>query len=322
MKLPTWSKLLICALAFGASSALAADYPTRMVRVVVPSTPGTAPDIITRLVAERLAKRMGQPVVVENKPGGNGIVGMNELLNTKPDGYTLGIFHAAAAVTTPVMYKAATFDVERDTDIVATIAYTPMMLVANTDAPYKTLADVLQAAKAQPDEIVLGNPTRGSVPHLSAEMMGQMAGATFRHISFGGTTQAVQATVGGDTPVYIDGIAPLVPLVQSGRLRALAVTADTELPGLEGIPLAKDTVPDMVVKGWFALLAPKGTPGPVLDRLHADIQQILAEPDFVARLKELGTYPMAESRQQAQTFVQNEKKLWREVITEAGVKAE
>ncbi|WP_439687277.1 Tricarboxylate transport protein TctC [Cupriavidus oxalaticus] len=308
--------------AAAAAAATAAPYPEKIVRIVVPSIAGSAPDIIARQVAERLTSVWKQQVIVENKPGGNGIVAMGALKQSAPDGYTLGIFHAAAAVTTPVMYKEAKFDIQRDTEVAATLAYTPMMFVADPKSGYTTLAEVLKAGKARPDDVTIGSPTRGSVPHLTAEMMGQLQQARFRQVSFSGTTQAIQAVVKGDVPVYVDGIAPLVPLVRSGRLKALAVTADTTLPGLEGIPLAKDAAPGLVAKGWFAVFAPKGTPVAVLDAINAAVGTVLSQPAFVERLKELGTYPMPQNRQQGERFVQAEKLRWEKVIRDAGVKAE
>ncbi|WP_444635017.1 Bug family tripartite tricarboxylate transporter substrate binding protein [Cupriavidus oxalaticus] len=314
--------LLLLAGLTATASANAAAYPDKMVRIVVPSIAGSAPDIIARQVAERLTAAWKQQVIVENKPGGNGIVAMSALRQSAPDGYTLGLFHAAAAVITPMMYKEAKFDIQRDTEVASTLAYTPMMFVADPKAGYQSLADVLKAGKASPDDIAIGSPTRGSVPHLTAEMMGQLQKTKFRQISFSGTTQAIQAVVKGDVPVYVDGIAPLVPLVRSGRLKALAVTSDTALPGLDGIPLAKDVAPGLVVKGWFALFAPKGTPAAVLDEVNAAVSRTLAQPAFVERLKELGTYPMAQGREPSARFVQAEKMRWERVIQEAGVKPE
>ncbi|MBP0624845.1 Bug family tripartite tricarboxylate transporter substrate binding protein [Cupriavidus consociatus] len=303
-------------------AAHGASYPDRIVRIVVPSIAGSAPDIIARQVAERLTATWKQQVIVENKPGGNGIVAMSALRQSAPDGYTLGLFHAAAAVVTPMLYKEAKFDIQRDTEVAATLAYTPMMFVTDPKSGYRSLADVLKAGKAHPDDIAIGSPTRGSVPHLTAEMMGQLQKAKFRQISFSGTTQAIQAVVKGDVPIYVDGIAPLVPLVKSGRLKALAVTSDTELPGLDGIPLAKDVAPGLVAKGWFAVFAPKGTPGAVLDEVNAAVGRTLAQSVFVDRLKDLGTYPMAQSRAESARFVQAEKVRWEKVIQDAGVKAE
>ncbi len=149
---------------------------------------------------------------------------------------------------------------------------------ADLKAGYQSLADVLKAGKARPDDITIGSPTRGSVPHLTAEMMGQLQKTKFRQVSFSGTTQAILAVVKGDVPVYVDGIAPLVPLVRSGRLKALAVTSDTALPGLDGIPLAKDVAPGLIAKGWFAVFAPKGTPVAVLDEINRAVSSSLAQP--------------------------------------------
>lgn len=315
-------RLLLLAGLTAVASANAATYPDKMVRIVVPSIAGSAPDIIARQVAERLTAVWKQQVIVENRPGGNGIVAMSALRQSAPDGYTLGIFHAAAAVTTPMMYKEAKFDIQRDTDVAATLAYTPMMFVADPKAGFQSLADVLKAGKARPDDIVIGSPTRGSVPHLTAEMMGQLQMTKFRQVSFSGTTQAIQAVVKGDIPIYVDGIAPLVPLVRSGRLKALAVTSDTALPGLDGIPLAKDIAPGLVAKGWFAVFAPKGTPVAVLDEINAAVGTSLAQPTFIDRLKDLGTYPLPQSREQGVRFVQAEKVRWEKVIRDAGVKPE
>ncbi|AGW92928.1 MULTISPECIES: Bug family tripartite tricarboxylate transporter substrate binding protein [Cupriavidus] len=314
--------LLLLAGFSAAATANAAGYPGKMVRIVVPSIAGSAPDIIARQVAERLTATWKQQVIVENRPGGNGIVAMSALRQSAPDGYTLGLFHAAAAVITPMMYKEAKFDIQRDTEVAATLAYTPMMFVADPKAGYQSLADVLKAGKARPDDITIGSPTRGSVPHLTAEMMGQLQKTKFRQVSFSGTTQAIQAVVKGDVPVYVDGIAPLVPLVRSGRLKALAVTSDTALPGLDGIPLAKDVAPGLVAKGWFAMFAPKGTPVAVLDEINRAVSSSLAQPAFIERLKDLGTYPMAQGREQSARFVQAEKVRWEKVIQDAGVKPE
>lgn len=317
--------LLLAGFSVAATASAAANattYPDKMVRIVVPSIAGSAPDIIARQVAERLTAAWKQQVIVENRPGGNGIVAMSALRQSAPDGYTLGLFHAAAAVITPMMYKEAKFDIQRNTEVAATLTYTPMMFVADPKAGYQSLADVLKAGKARPDDVTIGSPTRGSVPHLTAEMMGQLQKTKFRQVSFSGTTQAIQAVVKGDVPVYVDGIAPLVPLVRGGRLKALAVTSDTALSGLDGIPLAKAVAPGLIAKGWFAMFAPKGTPVAVLDEINRAVSSSLAQPAFIERLKGLGTYPMAQGREQSARFVQAEKAPWEKVIQGAGVKPE
>lgn len=302
--------------------ASAAAYPRKIVRIIVPSIAGSAPDIIARQMAERLAAAWRQQVIVENRPGGNGIVAMNALRQSAADGHALGLFHAAAAVITPRMYKEAKFDIPRDAEVVSTLAYTPMMFVAHPRAGYQGLAEVIRAGKASPEDIAIASPTRGSVPHLTAEMLGQLNKVRFRQVSFNGSAQAIQAVVNGDVPVYVDGIAPLLPLVRAGRLRALAITSDLALPGLESFALAKDTAPGLVAKGWFALFAPRGTPSAVLDIVNAAVGSTLRQVAFIERLQELGTYPMAWDIAHSTRFVVQEKERWGRVIEAAGVQPE
>lgn len=315
----TCATLLLTA---AAAAAQAQTFPEKLVRFIAPTAPGSAPDIITRLIADRLSKRWDHQVIVENRPGGNGIIGMNYLTRAKPDGYTIGMFHAAAAVTTPFLYEAAKFDIERDTDIVATLGYTPMILVTTPESRFKSFADVLNARSGEDSDLVVGSPTRGSIPSLTVYLMGQLSQHEFRQVSFSGTSQALQTLIKGDIPAYIDGVAPLVPLIRAGKLVPLAISAYKRLPGFEKIPLAKDSVPGLTATGWFALFAPKGTPESVLDTIHGAVNEILQDPDFQARLAELGTFPMIESRADASRFVSEEKIRWKEVIKDAGIKAE
>lgn len=322
MQAYSWLTGIVMSLALS-SMGQAQTYPDKPVHFIAPTAPGSAPDIITRLVADKLGQLWGQPVITENRPGGNGIIGMNYLTRSKPDGYTLAMYHAAAAVTTPYLYEAAKFDIERDTELVATLAYTPMLLVTTPNTAYKSITDLLNAAKTgEASDLVIGSPTRGSIPSLSVYLMGQQAQRDFRQISFSGTSQALQTLIKGDIPVYIDGVAPLVPLVRSGKLVALGISADRKLPGFEKVPLIKDIVPGVVTSGWFAVFAPKNTPASVLERLHVSINQVLQDPEVQDRLAGLGTFVMTQSREQGRAFVHAEKKKWGEVIGKANVKAE
>lgn len=324
MRLHQWLTGMAVAVSCAASlAAQASPFPDKPVRFIAPTAAGSAPDIITRLVADKLGQRWGQPVIVENRPGGNGIIGMNALTRADADGYTLAMFHAAAAVTTPFLYQAAKFDIERDTDVVATLAYTPMMLVTTPGTPYRTVADLVAAAKGgESSDLVIGSPTRGSIPSLSVYLMGQLSGRDFRQVSFSGTSQALQTLIKGDIPVYIDGVAPLVPLVRAGKLIPIAMSADQTLPGFENIPLVGATLPGMVTSGWFAVFAPKGTPASVLDSLHGAINEVLQAPDVQGRLADIGTFPMIKTRSEAGSFVHEEKAKWGGVIAKAQVKAE
>lgn len=300
-----------------------AQFPDKLVRLIAPTAPGSAPDIVSRMLAESLGRQWHHQVIVENRPGGNGIVGMNTLTREPADGYTLGMFHAAAAVTTPFLYQAAKFDIERDTEVVATLGYTPMMLVTKPGSPYRSINDLVKAAtNGEQSDLVIGSPTRGSIPSLSIYLLGLQSKRNFRQVSFSGTSQALQALMVGDISVYVDGVAPLVPLVQSGKLRAIALSASEPLPGFESVPQIKDSIPGVVTSGWFSIFAPKGTPAPVLDRIHSSINKTLTDPKFVESLAGLGIFPMALSRTDAQQFIRNEKTMWGKVIKHANIKAE
>lgn len=312
---------LAAALALGAP-AHAQPYPHKMVRVYVSSAPGSAPDIMARLVGDTLSKGLGQTVLVENKVGAGGIVVMNALKAAPADGYTIALVQAAVATVTPLTYKSATYDIERDFETIGTVGVTPMMFAAHPGFPARTLGEAIAVATAKPDTVAIGNPTRTSIPHLANELLSAKTGAKFQQVPFSGTPQGVQSVLSGVISLYTDGVAPLIPLVKGDKLKALAVASDTVLPGLEGIPLAKDTVPGLVVYGWFTLHAPKGTPAPVLQRLNAELNQALKRPEVVARLQDLGTYPRISTLSESADFVRHQKTLFGGVVKSMGLQPE
>lgn len=304
------------------AAALAQAWPAKPIRMIVSTSAGTAPDIIARLVADKLDKSLNQRFLVDNRPVAQGVVAVDQLKRSPADGYTIALLQAAAAVVTPYTYKGANYDIERDLDTIAMVAYSPMLFVATPKGGARTLAELVAAGKSKPGAIALGNPTRASIPHIAGELLGQRTGARYQQVSFNGTTKAVQALLAGDIDFYVDGAPPLLPFVKSGKMIALAVAADRQLPGFEGIPLAKETIPDFVVNGWFVIVAPKGLPPAILARLNTEINAALALPDVVQRFADLGTYPMTGSAEEAARFVRSEKALFSKALAEAGVQPE
>jgi len=197
-----------------------------------------------------------------------------------------------------------------------------MLFVANPKSGIKTLGDLLAQAKGKPDELTLGSPSRGSVPHLSGELLEQMSGVRIRNVPMGTSGQAIQAVVGGDTQVSVDGIAPLLPLVRAGRMQALAVTSNRVLPGLEGFPLARDTVPGLDLSGWFMLFAGKGTPPARIQALNEAVNAALKSPALIQKLQTTATYPVGGSVAEARQFLAREKKMWAGAARQAGLQAE
>ena len=303
----------------GFATGAIANKPLTM---VVPSAAGSAPDIVARLLGDELQSRLNQPVVIENRPGAGGIVATMAAKSAPADGNTVLLAQAAVVTLTPLLYRAAKYDMEKDFETVAVVADTPMLFVANPKAGIKSLGDLIAHAKAKPDELTLGSPSRGSVPHLSGELLEQFTGVRLRNVPMGTSGQAIQSVVGGDTQVSVDGIAPLLPLVKAGRMQALAVTSRDVLPGLEGLPLAKDTVPEMVLSGWFMLFAGKGTSAARVKALNEAVNAALKSPQLIQKLQVSATYPVGGSVQDARSFLVREKKLWAGAAQKAGLQAE
>ncbi len=302
-----------------AQTATTGSYPSKPVRVYVPAGAGSSLDIITRIVSDRLAKNLGQPFIVENKPGAGGIINMNALRRMPADGYTLTLIQGSVAAITPFLYKEATFDSEKDFEVIGTIATTPMLFAANASFPAKTLGEAIAMSKAKPDTIPLGNTAKGSLTHLANEILNAKSGAQFQIITFPTSSVVLQSTIGGDISILVDGVAPLIPLIKAGRLKALAVASETPVPGFESIPLAKDTVPGLNISGWFVMLAPKGTPEAITKRLNQEIAEIMRSPEVIARLQELGTYPKVGTPESALQLIRSEKALYGGVIKSIGL---
>jgi tripartite-type tricarboxylate transporter receptor subunit TctC len=315
-------RALLSALALGLAAlglpAAAQGLGKQPIKMLLPTVAGSAPDVMARLLAEQLRQKYGQPVIVENKPGAGGILAVNAARTGAPDGTTLLFAQAAVVVVTPHTFKEAKYDMERDFETVGVFASTPMLFVANTEKGPKSWADAVAQAKASPEKLSLGSPNRTSIPHLAGELVGHLAGARFQNVPMSNTGQGLQAVVNGDTLLYVDGVAAVLPMVKANRVRALAVTSSRQLPGLEGIPLAKDAVPQLDVSGWFMVFAPRGTPKPVLEELNAAMNAALANPDVLAKMRDLGNYPVGGGLADASAFLQREKATWAGVIKRGG----
>ncbi len=299
-----------------AQSAAAPTLP-----IVVPSGPGSAPDIVARLLGDELRARLGAAVVIENRGGGGGIVAVNAA-RSHASADALLLAQAAVVTTTPVTYKAANYDLARDMAPVAVVAETPMFFVAHPGKGPKSLADALAAARAQPDSILLSSPARGSIPHLAAELLMIASGVRFHMVPMGSSAQAIQAIVSGDSQVSVDGISPLLPLVRSGRLTALGVAASRVLPGFEGLPLVRDTVPGFEATGWFMLFAKRGTSAERVQALNAAVNSALASEDMQKKLQTSAAYPVGGSVDDAIAFLNREKARWAEAVQRAGIQPE
>ena len=298
------------------TSALAQAWPNKPVRTIVPFPAGATPDVIARLVADRLGAAWGQSVIVDNRPGAGGIPGMSALVRSANDGYTIGFIPAAVLTLTPELYKNPQFNPDTDIVPVAAVGTSPMMVVVNANSDIKSMADLVKASKAQAGKLTFAAAQLNSVPHLTGEMLGKAMGAPMMVVPYTGSPQAITALLSNEAVVTIDGMAALVPNVKAGKFRALAVMSKERLPGFESVPVAADTVKGIESIGWFSIYAPTGTPQAVVDKVNADINKIVMTPDLVARFAELGVYPKTGTPKQLGEFVTEQRGVWKKVVTD------
>jgi tripartite-type tricarboxylate transporter receptor subunit TctC len=297
-------------------------WPSRPVRFYVPFPAGSAPDVLLRHLGVKLTEKWGHQVIIDNRPGASGIVGVNAMLAAPTDGYSFAFAQGSALAIVPKTLKAATYSYERDFVPVAMVATSPITIAVPVNSPYKNLADLVKDAKLHPTSLELADVGAASVPHLAAEMIGLNSGTRFLHVHYQGGPPAIQATVGGQTKAVFETLGPLLGMVQGNKLRILASMSDQVEPGLEPYPLAKSTVKDAVAQGWFAVVAKKGVDPVIVKKLNEDINSTLKQADIIAKFKELAAFPRPGTPEDLNKFVLNEEKHWAKIINRLGLKPE
>lgn len=312
--------LLALGLVLAVAGAQAQSWPSQAVKILIPTPPGSAPDIVTRLCADKLAPLWGQPVIVDNRAGAGGIPAMSALARARADGYTFGVMPTAVIALTPHLFRQPQFDVDRDIATVSNIATSPLLIAVTPSLGVSTLPDLVALAKSRPGALKFALPQLNSVPHLAGELISTATGMKMLAVPYNGSAASITATISGDGgQVTLDSPAPLIGHVQSGRLKAIAVTSLKRIPGLDGVPTVAETVPGFEAMGWFALFAPAGTPAQITSRVHDDLKRVLQMPDVVARLTELGLQPSLASQAADVRFVSAERARWAKVARDMGI---
>ena len=316
--------LAFAALAFAASAlAFAQSYPSKPVKVIVPFTAGSATDILARVMAEQFQKSMGQPFVVENRPGAGGIVGTEQAKNAAPDGYTLIMAGSGPFGINPGVYTHLPYDPLKDFELIGNIGLTPQCIVVGSQAPYKTLREFVAAAKAKPGEITFASLGNGSTSHLTMEAFQATAGIKLNHIPFKGSSEAQTQLMGGNVVSMSDTIPGVLAQVKSGRLRALGVAIPKRSPFLPDVPtVAEQGYPGFESVGWIGLAAPARTPAAIVDKLNGEIRKMLAAPEVKKKFDDLAFTAVGDSRQQFTAFVKSEITKWTKVAKDSGAKAD
>jgi tripartite-type tricarboxylate transporter receptor subunit TctC len=308
--------------AVGPVQAQAQDYPTRPVKVVVPFSPGGAVDGPMRLLAQELSKRMGQQVVVENKPGAGATIGTEVVARAAPDGYTLLLASQTNAISAS-LYKNLTYDPIEDFAPISLIGREPGVLVVNPSLPVKTFQEFVAYVKARPGQVDYASSGNGSGQHLFAALLASMTGLKMNHIPYRGSGQATTDLLGGQVAVSIPGTAGMVGHIKAGKLRPLAVTGARRSPQLPDVPTLQESgVPGYEAYVWMGLLAPKGTPAPIIDRLHREVMQALATSEVKAYMATAGIEIVGSTPAEFGTFFRTEKELWAKVVRETGAKVD
>jgi tripartite-type tricarboxylate transporter receptor subunit TctC len=296
-------------------------FPTRPVRLVTPSAPGSTADLLGRMVGQKLSEAWGQQVVVDARPGAAGIVASEIVANAPADGYTL-IMVAGNHAINPSLYSKLPYDTARDFAPVTQIGAAPLLVASHPAVPVSSMKDLIAYARVNPGRLNYASAGKGTPGHLVMELLSSMAKLQLVHVSYSGGGPVLNAVVSGETHTLASGVLILMPLVKAGKLRALAVTGTKRSPIAPDVPtIAESGVPGFAVSGWWGILAPGATPRPTVERIQKDIAAALGTPDVQARLAKNGIEPVGSTPQQFNAFVRDEMARWSTVVRDAGIRA-
>jgi tripartite-type tricarboxylate transporter receptor subunit TctC len=317
------SRLLALALLCVAATApaRAADYPTRPVKWIVPYPPAGTTDVLARIIAQWLTEKLGQPFVIENKPGAGNNLGTEAVVKAAPDGYTMLLVNPANGINA-TLYKELSFNVIRDIAPVAGIVRTPNVMEVTPSFPAKTVAEFIAYCKANPGKINMASSGSGTSVHLSGELFKSMTGCQMLHVPYKGAGPALTDLMGGQVDVIFDNLPSSIGHIKGGKIRALAVTSAERDPSLPDVPTVAETVPGYEATAWFGIGMPKGTPKDVIEKVNAEVNRALADPKMRARLAELGGKPIAGTPEDFGKVIAAETAKWEKVVISSGAKVE
>ena len=315
-------RLAISGLLMGfAYTAAAQTYPTKLVRIVVPQAPGGASDALGRIIAQKLGEKWQQTVVVENKVGAGGNIGMESVTQSPPDGHTLLMSYVGTHAINGALYKDLRFNIEKDFVPVATVATLPFVAVTNPNLPVKTFQELVTLANKSP--VFFGSAGNGSVNHLLGEMVNAMAGTKLQHVPYKGAGPALQDLMGGQIQVVFTSLPSVAGLIRSGQVRPLAVTSAQRVPSFKDIPtIAESGYPGFDVNPWFGLMAPAATPAEVILKINADLREVLSSKDVVDKFAAQGAEPLITTPAQFAAIVKTDITKWSALVKSSGAKVD
>jgi tripartite-type tricarboxylate transporter receptor subunit TctC len=315
--------LAALSLAATAAAAVAQDYPTKPIKLIVPFPPGGGTDIMSRVVAQKLGDMNKWTVVVDNRPGAGGNIGVEAAARSAPDGYTIVMGQTSNLAINPTLFKSLPYDPLKDLVPVALVGEGPIALAVRAESPYRTLADLIAAAKAKPGAVTMASPGNGTVAHLTGVRLMQATGVKFEHIPYKGASAAIPDLLGGNVDFYLASVPSVASHVHSGKLRVLAVTSDKRSPIFPDVP----TVGESGYKGfsavtWFGILAPAGTPKAVVDKLNAAINKALADPGVRKSIQQEGGEVLGGTEEHFAQLMKSELAAWSPIVRQSGAKVD
>lgn len=312
--------VLVSVLAAGAASAQTQGWPNRPIRMVVPYTPGGYTDYMARTVGQKLSEALGQPIVYENRPGANSVIGADVVAKAAPDGYTFGTVIAAHAVNATLNTKLP-YDVLKDFSYVSLLSIAPLMMVAHPSQPANNLQELIKLAKDKPGELNFASSGIGASAHLTMEMLKTRAGINMQHVPYKGTAPALTDILGNRINVMFDTVGAFTSHVDAGTLKAIAVTAKDRMPAAPNVPTVSESgLPGFVAGTWAGVIGPAGIPKEIVNRVSGEIQKILRDPAMREQLAKLGYEAVGNTPEEYATFMRNEVALWAKVIKDADIK--
>jgi tripartite-type tricarboxylate transporter receptor subunit TctC len=311
----------ITAAAIGAVSSIAAaeTFPSRYVSVIIQTAPGSGPDVVARIIADRLAHRWSQQVVILNRNGAAGLVAAQAAAAAQPDGYTLYMPTSTALVILPVTQPKMPVNFEKDFVPIGLISESPMIIAVSPTLGANTLEEFIALAKQRPGQLLYAANNRGSFPHLAGEFFRSRAGIDLTFVPYPGAAAGLQDVLGGRVSAIIEGPSALGGAIRQGSLKALAVTSETRLREFPELPTAAETIPEFHVVAWLALMVRTGTPHEIVHKVAQDLRAILEEPALIEKFATLGVYPRPTSPAETAEFIRREQEAWKPIIKDAGL---
>jgi tripartite-type tricarboxylate transporter receptor subunit TctC len=304
------------------AAAQAQEFPDKPVKIIVPYAPGGGGDILARMFADKLKDRLGQPVVVENKAGAGTLIGSDFVAKSAPDGYTL-LLTTNSLLIAPILNTAAKFDPVKDFAPVVPIGSIAIVLAAHPALPANNAAELVAYLKKNPGKVSFASSGAGGITHLSGELFKSRAGVSMVHVPYKGAAPALTDLMGGQVGLLFDAVITAYPHIKSGKLKAIGMGNATRWPGAPDIPtIAESGVPNFKVSGWYGVLAPAGTPTKVLERLNAESNAIIKDPEFAAKLRDAGLTPMGGSLEEYRMTMREDHATWQKVIKDGNITME